>query len=67
MIWGLGQSLIPNPHYLINFKNSNDYINYLLINNIYEFKKRSIDKTCNDNKNKFYKPMFRIDVHFSDV
>ena len=38
-----------------------------IISKNYEFKKRSIDKTCNDNKNKFYKPMFRIDVHFSDV
>ena len=36
-------------------------------NNIYEFKKKDIDKACKDKNNKYYKPGFKIEVHFSDV
>ena len=36
-------------------------------NNIYEFKKKDIDKACKDKSNKYYKPEFKIEVHFSDV
>ena len=35
--------------------------------NIYEFKKKSIDKACKDKSNKYYKPGFKIEVYFSDV
>ena len=41
--------------------------NFVLNNNIYEFKKKSIDKACKDKNNKYYKPTFKIEVHFSDV
>ena len=35
--------------------------------NIYEFKKKDIDKACKDKNNKYYKSGFKIEVHFSDV
>ena len=35
--------------------------------NIYEFKKREIDKACKDKNSKYYRPGFRIEIHFSDV
>ena len=30
-------------------------------------KKREIDKACKDKNSKYYKPGFRIEIHFSDV
>ena len=35
--------------------------------NIYQFKKDEIDKACKDKTNKFYKPEFKIEIHFVDV
>ena len=35
--------------------------------NICQFKKREIDKACKDKNSKYYKPGFRIEIHFSDV
>ena len=35
--------------------------------NIYEFKKKSIDKACKDKDCKYYKPGFKIEVHFEDI
>ena len=35
--------------------------------NIYEFKKKSIDKACKDKDCKYYKPGFKIEVHFDDA
>jgi phosphatidylinositol-3,4,5-trisphosphate 3-phosphatase/dual-specificity protein phosphatase PTEN len=42
-----------------NFIPSND--------NIYTFKKKSIDKACKDKECKYYKNDFKIEVHFADV
>ena len=41
--------------------------NFVPDNNIYEFKKSAIDKACKDKNCKYYKPGFRIEVHFSNV
>ena len=41
--------------------------NFVPENNIYEFKKKYLDKACKDKKNKYYKPGFKVEVHFSDV
>ena len=35
--------------------------------NIYTFKKNSIDKACKDKECKYYKNEFKIEVHFADV
>lgn len=35
--------------------------------NIYTFKKKSIDKACKDKDCKYYKNEFKIEVHFADV
>ena len=35
--------------------------------NIYTFKKKSIDKACKDKDCKYYKDEFKIEVHFADV
>ena len=41
--------------------------NFIPENNIYEFKKKSIDKACKDKQCKYYKPGFKIEVYFEDV
>ena len=41
--------------------------NFVPENNIYEFNKKSLDKACKDKKHKYYKPGFKIEVHFTDV
>ena len=50
------------------------YINITMIkdiipnnDNIYTFKKKSIDKACKDKDCKYYKNEFKIEVHFADV
>ena len=35
--------------------------------NVYEFKKKYLDKACKDKKNKYYKSGFKIEVYFSDI
>ena len=40
--------------------------NFVPENNIYEFKKKSLDKACKDKKNKCFLPGFKIEVYFSD-
>jgi len=35
--------------------------------NIYEFKKREIDKACKDKNSNYYNSGFIIEIHFSDV
>ena len=40
--------------------------NFVPENNIYEFKKKSLDKACKDKKNKYFLPGFKIEVYFSD-
>jgi phosphatidylinositol-3,4,5-trisphosphate 3-phosphatase/dual-specificity protein phosphatase PTEN len=35
--------------------------------NIYEFKKKYIDKACKDKDHKYYRPIFKVEVHFSNV
>ena len=35
--------------------------------NIYEFKKKFIDKACKDKECKYYRPDFKLEVYFEDV
>ena len=35
--------------------------------NVYEFKKKYIDKACKDTECKYFKDVFKIEVHFSDI
>ena len=35
--------------------------------NIYQFTKGEIDKACKDKESKYYKPGFKIEIHFIDV
>ena len=35
--------------------------------NVYEFKKKDIDKACKDKNSKYYRPGFKIEVIFSDL
>ena len=35
--------------------------------NIYQFTKGEIDKACKDKESKYYKPGFKIEIHFIDA
>ena len=40
--------------------------NFVPKNNIYEFQRLDIDKACKDKNSKFFRPGFKIEIHFSD-
>jgi phosphatidylinositol-3,4,5-trisphosphate 3-phosphatase/dual-specificity protein phosphatase PTEN len=41
--------------------------NFVPDNNIYEFKKRFIDKACKDKECKYYRPDFKIEIYLEDA